>query len=91
MFILLLQPTAESPVPQPKTETSPNYPVYIGLYNYSASAEVDDMSFMKGDLMYVLSNNDGDWWYARLKDGEEEGYVPSNYVTEYRSGLYAEK
>ena len=49
------------------------------------------MSFMKGDLMYIIDNKDDDWWYASKKDGEEEGYIPSNYVTEYGSDLFAEK
>jgi hypothetical protein len=24
-------------------------------------------------------------WYVRKKDSDEEGYIPSSYVTEYRS------
>ena len=78
-----------TPVPQPKTETSPNYPIYIGLYDYFTRDD-DAMSFMKGDLMYII-DRDGNWWYARKNDGGEEGYIPSNYVIEYGNGLYAEK
>ena len=40
--------------------------------------------------MYII-NDDDDWWWARLKDSGEEGYIPSNYVTEYWNGLYTEK
>jgi hypothetical protein len=71
-------------------EKSPNHPICIGLYNYSAR-EFEDLSFTKGDLMYIIDHKDGDWWYARKKDSGEEGYIPSNYVTEYMSGLHAEK
>ena len=92
MFILYLQPTlaAATPVPPPKTEASPNYPICIGLYDYSAR-ETIDLSFMKGDLIYIINDKDDDWWWARKKDGGEEGYVPSNYVTDYMSDLYAKK
>jgi uncharacterized protein YaiE (UPF0345 family) len=59
------------------------------MYNYSAKGP-EQLSFMKGDLMYIIDGSDN-WWYAKKKDGEEEGYIPSNHVTEYRSGLHAEK
>jgi fyn-related kinase len=42
---------------------------------------------MKGDLMDIINNVDGDWWFACKKNSGEEGYVPSNYVAEYRNGL----
>ena len=67
-----------------------NYPIYIGLYDYSARV-FEDLSFLKGDLMYIIDKKDDGWWWARLKDGGEEGYVPSNHVTDYRSALHAEK
>ena len=35
--------------------------------------------------MYIISTDDGDWWYARLKDSGKEGYIPSNYVAIYGS------
>jgi hypothetical protein len=71
-------------------EKSPTYPICIGLYNYSAR-EFDELSFMKGDLMYIIDHKDDNWWWARKKEGGEGGYIPSNHVTEYMSGLHAEK
>jgi hypothetical protein len=59
------------------------------VYDYSGRA-VEDLSFMKDDLMYIIDDRT-DWWYAKKKDGGEEGYVPSNHVTEYRSEFCAEK
>jgi hypothetical protein len=62
------------------------------LYDYSARLREPEgltLSFMKGDLMYIIDDSD-DWWYAKKKDNEEEGYIPSNYVSECGSGLYAE-
>ena len=59
-----------------------NYPLFIGNYDYSATAD-DDISFKKGDLLYIINRDEGDWWFARSKDTGQEGYVPSNYVAEY--------
>ena len=59
-----------------------NYPLFVGNYDYSATTD-DDMSFKKGDLLYIIDRDEGDWWFARSKDTGQEGYVPSNYVAEY--------
>lgn len=75
------------PPPPPKPEQPPppvNYPVYVGKYDYDSRTD-DDLSFKKGDLMYIISTDEGDWWFARSKDGGKEGYIPSNYVAEYKS------
>jgi hypothetical protein len=60
------------------------------LYDYSGSA-IEDLSFMKGDLMYIIDHINDDRWYARKMYGGEEGCIPSNYVTEYRSDFRTEK
>jgi hypothetical protein len=79
-------PTAATPVPPSKTEKSPNYPLFIGLYHYwIGTNDSEDLSFMKGDLMYIINHVNNDWWYARKKFSGEEGYIPSNYVTKYTS------
>lgn len=75
------------PPPPPKPEQPPppvNYPVYVGKYDYDSRTD-DDLSFKKGDLMYIISTDEGDWWFARSKDSGKEGYIPSNYVAEYKS------
>ena len=41
--------------------------------------------FYKGNLLYIISTDEGDWWFARSKDTGKEGYIPSNYVAEYKS------
>ena len=71
-------------------EASPNHPVCIGLYDYS-SRKGQDLSFMKGDLMYIINDKQDKWWFARKKDGGEEGYIPSNFVTEYKSDYITAK
>ena len=60
------------------------YPVFVGKYDYDSRTD-DDLSFKKGDLMYIISTDEGDWWFARSKDNGQEGYIPSNYVAEYKS------
>ena len=62
------------------------YPLCVGKYDYSARI-AEDLSFKKGDLMYILSTDDGDWWFARAKHSGQEGYIPSNYIGEYNSEL----
>ena len=40
--------------------------------------------------MYMICSDKRDWWFARLKDRGKEGFIPSNFVTEYKS-LHAEE
>ena len=75
----VLQPTSTTPKP----ETTPNYPIYVGKYDYESRTDTD-MGFKKGDLMYIISTDEGDWWFAHSKNGGREGYIPSNYVAEYK-------
>ena len=59
-------------------------PLYVGKYDYSART-AEDLSFKKGDLLYILNTDDEDWWFARTKHSGQEGYIPSNYVGEYNT------
>jgi hypothetical protein len=79
--------TVSPPPIQPKPQPPPpdvNYPVFVGKYDYDSRTD-DDLSFRKGDLLYVISVDEGDWWFARSKDTGREGYIPSNYVAEWKS------
>ena len=76
------QTNFDKPPPPPPKE--PSYPVYVGKYDYDSRTD-DDLSFKKGDLMYIISTDEGDWWFARSKDTGKEGYIPSNYVAEWKS------
>ena len=66
--------------PQPSLE-EPNYPLFVGKYDYSSRTD-DDLSFKKGDLLYIINTDEGDWWFARSKSTGQEGYIPNNYVAE---------
>ena len=54
------------------------------MYDYNSGVE-NDLGFKKGDLMYIISTEYEDWWYAKLKDTDKEGYIPSNYVSKWKS------
>ena len=68
----------------PKPDTTPNYPIYVGKYDYESQTD-NDMGFKKGDLMYITNTDDDDWWWACSKNNGSEGYIPSNYVAEHKS------
>lgn len=42
----------------------------------------NDLSFKKGDLMYIISTDGGDRWNAQSIETGKEGYIPSNHVAE---------
>ena len=57
--------------------------MFGGKYDYDSRAD-DDLSFKKGDLLYII-NTDGDWWFAQAMATGKEGYIPGNYVAEWGS------
>jgi len=62
---------------------------FVALYDYDARTD-EDLSFKKGDLLEILNDTQGDWWYARAKSARAagaklEGYIPSNYVARVKS------
>ena len=71
-------------VAQIPNKPDPNYPVYVGKYDYDSRTD-DDLTFRKGDMLYIISTEEGDWWYARSRTTGKEGYIPSNYVAEWKS------
>ena len=65
----------------PKPPPEPDYPVYVAKYDYDCRSD-DDLGFRKGDLLYIISTEEGDWWFAQHKDTGQKGFIPSNYVAE---------
>ena len=76
---------ATKPVMNLQTKTNPpSYPLFVAKYNYSA--EVDNvLSFKKGDVFYIINDDEENWWFVRSKDSKNQGYVPSNYFAEIGS------
>ncbi|XP_073331168.1 tyrosine-protein kinase Tec [Pagrus major] len=58
--------------------------VVVALYDFPG-AESHDLSLVKGDEYVILEKCDVNWYKARNQYGED-GYIPSNYVTEKKSG-----
>ncbi|KAK2899636.1 hypothetical protein Q8A73_012765 [Channa argus] len=56
----------------------------VALYDFPGT-EPHDLSLVKGDEYVILEKCDVNWYKARNQNGEE-GYIPSNYVTEKKSG-----
>jgi fyn-related kinase len=61
-----------------------NGKVFVALYDYEARTD-EDLSFKKGEHLLVLNDTQGDWWYARSRTSQRDGYIPSNYVARVES------
>ena len=57
--------------------------MFVGKWDYDSRTD-DDLSFKKGDLMYIIDTEDEDWWFARSLTTGKEGYIPSNHVAEWK-------
>ncbi|KJE96686.1 hypothetical protein CAOG_06967 [Capsaspora owczarzaki ATCC 30864] len=54
----------------------------LALYNYTKSS-TDELSFVQGDVLAVLNNDDPSWWWARIETGPAAGsvgFIPSTLV-----------
>uniref|UniRef100_A0A673BJ07 Tyrosine-protein kinase n=1 Tax=Sphaeramia orbicularis TaxID=375764 RepID=A0A673BJ07_9TELE len=58
--------------------------VVVALFDFPGT-EPHDLSLVKGGEYVILEKCDINWYKARNKYGEE-GYIPSNYVTEKKHG-----
>ncbi|XP_015253968.1 PREDICTED: tyrosine-protein kinase Tec-like [Cyprinodon variegatus] len=58
--------------------------VVVALYDFPG-LEPHDLKLVRGGEYVLLERCDANWYKARNEYGEE-GYIPSNYVTEKRSG-----
>ena len=58
-------------------------PVYVAKYDYMQRTD-KDLSFKKGDLLYILDREDQDWWLAK-NSFDKKGFIPSNHVVDHCS------
>lgn len=61
--------------------------ICIALYDYQAQSE-EELSFSADNILYILENNDPNWYRAQLKASSNEegpiGLIPSNYIEKAR-------
>ena len=57
---------------------------YVAKYDYDNRAQ-NHLSFRKGEIMYVTDQSDEGWWLAKSWNGEQTGYIPSNYVAKWQT------
>jgi len=65
-------------------DTASSLPQFVALYDYEART-IEDLSFKKGEIVEIINDTQGDWWYARSRTTKLEGYIPSNYVARVKS------
>ncbi|ETN83777.1 SH3 domain protein [Necator americanus] len=58
--------------------------ILVALYAYDSRAD-GDLSFKKGDIMYLLDQSNCDWWYVRHQRTGNTGYVPRNFVAKQQT------
>ena len=58
--------------------------MFVGIYDFDGRRD-GELSFKKGDLLYIISTDDGDWWFAQSVATGKGGYIPSNYVAKWGS------
>ena len=58
--------------------------MFVGIYDFDGRRD-GELSFKKGDLLYIISTDEVDWWFAQALTTGKEGYIPSNHVTKWRS------
>ncbi|KAI0979515.1 hypothetical protein GJ496_004600 [Pomphorhynchus laevis] len=57
----------------------------VAKYDYSAT-EPKEMSFKKGDK-FILVDDRQHWWLVQRLDGDQLGYVPSNFMRPEKKGI----
>ncbi|KAJ8403646.1 hypothetical protein AAFF_G00349720 [Aldrovandia affinis] len=73
-------PQEEEEVPEEEMKEE----VVIALYDFDG-VETQDLTLVQGEEYVIVEKSDVNWYKARNNYGEE-GYVPSNYVTEKKLG-----
>ena len=68
----------------PQAQEQPQNTCLVALYAYESRSD-GDLSFEKGDVMYLLDGSNSDWWYVRKEKTGSTGYVPRNFVARFRT------
>ena len=64
-------------------QSQPSSTLHVAKVDYDAKSK-DELSFKKGDLFHVLTN-DGNWCRAKHLESGQEGNIPTAIVMEKKS------
>lgn len=53
--------------------------IFRAVYDYEAK-DVDEVSFMEGDLIYEIETIDAGWMTGRVERTGKTGMLPANYL-----------
>ncbi|KAM9316367.1 tyrosine-protein kinase Blk [Gastrophryne carolinensis] len=89
---LFPKPTHAPKVPAPrpqnfvfqKRQSQQEQRLVAALYDYTP-VNNGDLLLQKGEKLQLLSDTNSEWWYAKSEVSGQEGYVPSNFVTQIAS------
>ncbi|PIK59965.1 hypothetical protein BSL78_03120 [Apostichopus japonicus] len=73
-------------ISKPSTTEYDDRNLYKALYDYEQRTD-GDVPFNKDDILHVTDFSDIGWWYAKNLSTQQEGYIPSNYVSRVKSIL----
>ena len=79
--MVISQESSESCVSS-EMESTP--PLFVAKYDYKSRTNTD-MSFKKGDQLFITDDDNKDWWFAKAKHSDQKGFVPSSYVAKFES------
>ncbi|XP_077164416.1 tyrosine-protein kinase BTK [Paroedura picta] len=71
--------------PEATASPSPKMKKVVALYDYTPMNE-QDLQLQKGEQYVILEESNDLWWRAQNQNGEN-GYIPTNYVTEAKDSL----
>ena len=80
-----ISPNNTKPAAINNTGTKPKE-LFVALYDYEARTN-EDLSFKKGEVLELVDDSQGDWWFARIVtlDVVSQGYIPSNFLAKAKS------
>ncbi|KAI9144606.1 P-loop containing nucleoside triphosphate hydrolase protein [Paraphysoderma sedebokerense] len=83
------EPAAPAPAPAPRVPARSNAPqprkdMFKAIYEFRKEEE-GELTVQGNEIVEILDKDENGWWLARNSSGEE-GWVPSNYLEEVKSG-----
>jgi len=91
--VVVSSPVISTPISQPVYNSQPSFtqPVQqsaagsgrnlVALFSYDATEE-NELTFVEGDFITLIEENESGWWKGRLNSTGVEGLFPSNFVEE---------